>query len=579
MGRTGPRRSVALHGALLAGLAFGVRSDLPLRGRLVDARTGEPVPAFAIEVERSGLETLRLCTDEHGRFSTGVPLEPGRVSLVLVDDERSPRAQRGGRVRTTHAGEGAERDLPLEVGPTFELALTAPSELAAPPVLEAWLFHDPPRGPETGGARAPVREADGRAFESTWVRFRDASAEERFSGAPWWLEVRDEAGHLAGGARGASVLGAAHPGVSVALEARARVTALTPEPGLRFVLEALQGPDGTAVPLVSDEAGVLFAKWLPPGRWRLSASDARFERASFEFELAPLDTLELGALDVAPRVLSARLEVELRSRRGDFEDDLLLEVHELARPDLPARIVPELDADESGSDSRVLARFVLDDLAAGPLRFVVRLGAHGPSVPLECGARAGDRDADAFTCTVDDRVEDRELWLLSAEDGEPLTAGEVQWRLGESREWFPVRGAGRVPMRELPIGEWAHGAELLVRAPGRAMTRVAWSDVLEGHPEEPTTVALARGWAQEVRAHDRRTSAPLAGVLVRLDGEPAGETDARGIAWVTRPEPPRRLVAERAGYVQVGADPKWLAEALAESSEFGIDVWLAPNSN
>ncbi len=95
----------------------------PVRGRLVDEDTGEPVPSYRIELSGKGDRVETLVTDDEGRFASQGDFEPGEVSVRLTEFHLWSERKLEHRVEDPAP---EPEDLPIPVGPTIFFELEEP---------------------------------------------------------------------------------------------------------------------------------------------------------------------------------------------------------------------------------------------------------------------------------------------------------------------------------------------------------------------------------------------------------------------------------------------------------------------
>lgn len=543
-----PQRSVAATTELAP--------TFPLDLVLVDARTRAPLPAFALVATDDAGGSERLVSDEHGRVRGARAFAPGELALRLLDEprlaawreRRLPDRNLAWIVPWTHARAKTPLELPLDVGPTFELALTG----AAPADVEALVCRLVASSPDAAvrESRAPVRNGP----RGAWVRF--ASEARALAGpAPWRFEARTEfavattsVDALDGGGR-----------LELAFEPRGvLVVELVDEDGAhvagRVDLSGASASD-LAEPAWS-APGVARFSGLAPGAWSVLAREFVHADARAEVEVVPGEVRAL-------RIVLAR-----RPSAGDVAGEVRFEarydahvVVELARRDAPELVRRvELEADSERATNFPFAfrglpdgeyvvrasapglhRWRENDVVARPgaTGLVLGAGAPAPSRPLVL--RAFDAESGAPLEHFQARV-----------DVDPITPGN---RRTTRKSSILVGG--------VPIGahvEWTIVAEGYVPALGDER---AFED--EGD-HGVVRARLQRGFGRRVLVLDAR-GAPLAHARVTAEPDLAAETDAEGVAWFRGAAVPRTIVLEH-GATRVERDVRGL-----ESD--GLATWTA----
>jgi hypothetical protein len=170
-----------------------------VRGRVVDAVSGEPVAGITMGLLSRRPRTCTVKTDPEGRFATGAELSSGVVSVAHVPDNESPRFSARWAIEPTSflaTSRSAEESAAAKQPPEVVLAARAPErELAVDVKL--------PDGGAAAGASVSLtwghREppgrfrADGRCYEETddYGRARFAL----FGPDAWERSFRIEADH------------------------------------------------------------------------------------------------------------------------------------------------------------------------------------------------------------------------------------------------------------------------------------------------------------------------------------------------------------------------------------------------
>jgi hypothetical protein len=257
----------------------------PVRGSLVDLRTGEPVPDFlvqargprtdvsspeiprpeskgdstqaqpavAFKVRSAAPRNEKIVTGSDGRFESDGGFEAGRLDLVLVDHRRfleKSGSELGDVTVVEHqhvfddASPPGAAEIKVRIGPTYRFDVALPSGTRADDFFATFaqpmsglrelhraVAGDPssPMAMLYGGATKPnafEQDAPLREGDSVWARFRHPVL--LIQTAPGnevdhTLHVRSRSGHWAASARVSSIVGI-YPGlVPLALEARGSV--------------------------------------------------------------------------------------------------------------------------------------------------------------------------------------------------------------------------------------------------------------------------------------------------------------------------------------------------------------------
>lgn len=523
----------------------------PLRGQVLDARTGEPVPRLDVHVERPDGGVERTVTDLDGRFVTAPVARTG--SVVSLTD--GPLA-----IPVPFHGEELSDSLVLraDVGPTYFLAGPLPagsswSELTCR-VLEP---HD--RRGLAVVATTPIRDA----AATPWIRLAPMPRNSLVGGGTRsWFQLEVASDDLS--IRGAATVHA-HAGVH-------------PEP-VRLdlhrgavVLGTLEDEEGHAIPngrvcalspagetqvATSDARGRYRLGPLSPGEWRLEAAEDSCTTAHetltiqepravvLDFALRHCETTTLrGRVTTASGALAFAEPVRVRALGEDRSFE--------ARID--ARGAFELELPHCAADGQVLE---YELLAPVPSRGVWREPSLTLTAPFE-----------EVRLHLDDRLPGFELGfrVFAATTREPLADFQAlalpdPRELGSRRalelrpDPVPRSAAFDEPaFRDLPgvgVTYWMIEAEGYRSARGdtRADTtagRVILDVFLERSFEVTFVATTLDGSGSEV---------PLEGVAVRTAGGTLlGETLADGRLFLSLAYDPGRLEVHREGWRVVSWD-------------------------
>lgn len=554
--------------------SFSQGEAAPIRGRILDRRTGEPVPNFEVSVELRRKEPVRLITNADGEYETPKTYKRTRYSLGLIDHARSPEPQGPDRARITHDPADPRSEVRIVIGPAFALDLVDESgqPVADPESFDAFLYHDRPLAeslPEGQAApRAPVRETD-----SVWTRFRDRRAEVLLSGGPWWLEVRSLDGLRAGGIRIAKLENDPEPlriaiGSSAVLEGRlvdAAGSALS-----KAALRLRRTPDAAwhERRFTEDDGTFRFAS-LEPGSWQLELCDPRARGMTWSFDLAGGRVHAAGDLSFERLEAGGILRGRLTSKTALYEADgeLVLEA-----TDKELFQKPRHTLDWSLLDSGQLVADIAIEVPAAD-RYRLRLltldrfdwGVIGET----------DLQQEPFAIVLDDRTQDLRFEIIDATTREPLENAELAVSLGLYNDWFDGASAD---LEDIPKSVRDDAFSWCVTAEGY---RPRFGD-LSPFPAENEDglrvleLALEPGWGNRFEVFDRRTLLPLEGVEIRLDAQLVGTTNTEGLD-VFLQETPTELDLQLAGWQWVGGSEDYRRVDLLAEESVPLLLWMTRN--
>ncbi|MBI5364262.1 MAG: sigma-70 family RNA polymerase sigma factor [Planctomycetes bacterium] len=545
-----------------------IPAGAPLELLLVDARTLTPLPSFALVASDDAGATEALVSDEHGRVLGKHPFAPGELALRLVDHPKL-QAWRERRmldrnlpwtIPWVHASSGARAEpatLPLEVGPTGELALdgAAPADVET---IECRLLASTP-GAAVPESRAPVRVGP----RGPWVRFASEALAVAGPG-PWRIEAGTElAGasvaveELAGGGR-----------LRLAFTARSVLeVALVDEDGAPVAARVELGRIGTSSPSAARPvlAAAGAARWtgLEPGAWSVVARELAHADARTEVELVP------------GRTRALRLVLARRAAAGDVAGSVRIEGRTVERVvvELFPRGAPELARRlELGQDGVPATRFAFRFPALPEGEYVVRAEAPGLHRwrPASVVARPG---VDDLELVADGGAPARDLVLraFDAESGAPIAHFQARVDVDPGREGarpgnLRATRKSSILLAALPLDAklaWTIAAEGYVPALGDERAFLVEGD------HHVVRARLARGFGRRLVVLDAR-GAPIAEARVLAGGEPRGITDAKGELELRLPAAPRTLRIEHAGKA-LDLDVRALAsDDLATWTVYGV---------
>jgi len=582
---------------------------IPFRARLVDERTGEPVPRLSARVRQEPGVNVIARSDDEGVLSIAEPLEPGRVEVEFLGGSYVDNVR---RVDLEGPGAAGEDELVLQVdlGPTYELDLVWPDaatrDATALDDLEArlvpaphpatrslaralecdaplgWLFDREMLGTESE-AESTSLLADGPRHGGPWARFaqplKDGLAPRELDGG---FELCVAGAGLFGRAAVPNLIGVCPGVVRVALgpaggvagkltyprhardraelpvEMQGEIKAwrrLDPSPAMPLVeLRDLAG-DAFRTAVVGSDGGFEFLG-LAPGEYELVASSARVGEVAARVVVPPGDPVSVElAMPVSPS--SAFAIGVLTSRSGAYSGEVQVELVSRADPARRYRLSAVLGARRVQSRAAVIDGFGLGEGLSAAL-FVMR-GIPPGSYELRPRSTDGlawtppfvllDAPNHELVFTCEDEIEKAhvEVDVRDAETGDEVSGFDLRlWRDGDDRYLEDVPDCVARTAR----GGWVAFAD------GYRPARGTWA----ADPEsDVVTIAprLERGrGVLAVAMTPWRERLP--GVKIVVDGESLGRTDADGTLLVDERSlataPPARVEARLDGYTQVWAN-------------------------
>jgi RNA polymerase sigma-70 factor (ECF subfamily) len=528
---------------------------------IVDAATGEPLPEYALEL-RAGEHIESLATDGDGRVRTERRYRTGAFEVKPVDDPRLAldRAAATGMELAREEvwipvafdeAEGTPRELPVEVGPTYELDLRSerdvdPDELRAVVLGHGISFRD------TIGSfyGAPVRGADDGA--PAWVRFMPLPTAMLPRTAPWRLEVYARDGFWFGAAEVDSIVGRSREPVVVELQARGRVVgtvrddAGAPVAGVPVQLRPVDAA-GEGVRGATDAAGRFALEWAPAADYRLAIEPSRHEPEARDVRVRALETQEVD-VRLRARAIAGDVRGRIVSSTGTYANPcfVLLDGRGPGTPDMNR----ELEWFEE--DGRMVGAFAFEDLPTG--EYVVSVLSMLDKYPWSPSKLTVRPPATELLFEVADDLPTAHVTfeVVDAETGEPVEPFTLS---------YSANGAGSIAIGGLGasgphLADFPDGGELMwvVVAEGYASAFGDEADFDLGPGGAPLVrVPLRRGWSARITAVRADTHAPVAGAEIELDGEVVARTDEDGRATVTAAKAPTRVLV-RAGELSGRAD-------------------------
>jgi len=568
----------------------------PVRGRLVDERTGETVPDYVIEIfgpqvaeategDRAdyGFSTpmsvrvppyLRfdsVLTDADGRFASSVSFEAGTLSIDTRDHPRlevRPDFHWEYRHEFHDAQHPPERDVPIPVGPTYRFDLALPEGLEVDdfvvvvPVLLATsremhrMRLDVPEMasfPFFQGLTLPEPEALLREGEPLWARFREPifSPVETDANGFFPLRVRSRDGLWAGEALVDSVVGVYPELVPVTLSPRGAIEGTVvdgdrhPVPTAWIRVEPVSGAPRPPEEAGADRDGRFAFRWLPAGEYEVSVETDRYRPWSQRVTVAGGSVVPLDVNLVADLPLGS-ISGELRSRSGTQRrlwTGLLLQ--SLANPTFTS----ERMAKYRERDGELVAPFAFEDLPVGEYELQLVLMDNQPW-DARTKVLTAPAEGVVFTCLDDVPTYELVVRCVDAETGEPLEGAQSRVRVTGPGQGYWLREDMDSVMRQTQgLREQRYGLvpedarlEWIVGAPGHGLARGDESAMRIESGVGVVETRLTPGFGQFflVTTHDRGLR-PIAGVELLADGASIGRTDERGVVFLEGEEEPARI--------------------------------------
>jgi len=576
---------------------------VPLQVQVLDARTGEPIPAFALsfkalrpgavadpfENDTSSSELHLATTDAEGRVSLPA-VETGVLRVGLEDDAGEIQLGFPQPIEIEHSTDAATaHELLVLIGPTYRLDLKPAWGPAATDCeaafLDARAFQAEAPSGWSGNARAyfnssmqeAARIRDGAA---PWARFRKPLATRSDAGESdadaRTLFVRSRDGLWSAEVRVHSTVGIYPHTLSVDLEPRGSLVGTlrnregetVSDAWVRIDADGSRGSVGEAQLKAVDDRGRFRFDWLTPGPCTLHVVADRYDALSVQHAVVEG---ERSQRDLVVRMTGAR--ASLRGRvTGSFPD----------RSFWGTVAVVGIDREQLALEQTIsgLATegtpFEFADLPHG--RYRVELRTFGNSlwshkqqtvtlpteeeVVFERLDESSSRDLafavrDAtgdelseFSATV--WLRDGSRWLRQQEIFSFGTHAES----GEPHEFRSFPGVAERPLT------WA------VRAAG---TRLALGDESSFRPEGERWVAevqLSPGWGRVVQVYAEGSLTPIEGARALVNGvslEPL--SDASGLLWIDLDEAPDSVRVTKEGWRSA------VLETLHDDGE--VESWVS----
>lgn len=530
----------------------------PLLGRIVDSRTREALPNYAIKWIAAG-KTNSLLTGPDGSFVSEEEHPHGAGKLVTLDHSEIPQ-NKPQEFELTHPFES--EDIAVLTGPTVEFDLTLPQGVSLEQLGARFVSNRVLQLVE-GGSMTPLRAGSLRDGQLPWVRFGPGVNKIAGSG-PWTLVVEDRDGLWRGEGQVPGLVGIQPNPVRIELESfgalRVRVvnddgpvytpsylfvTSIDPVEEGRRPLERRASLFFGGDPDLTPMAGTFVMRSLPTGRYRVSIDDDRHEAASVEVDVLR-GVLSEHELHLEPRADLGTLSGTISTRNGIVDPSFCYVEAKGIAPTVGSFLVrPQLE-----EDGRFHFRF--EEVPPGTYRVRAMDLQRHPFEPEEVEATMGTSNLH-FECR-DDLPAQRMavLCFVDAETGEsiPGVHAMIRWHdpATGKRDGFYTRtdlnGRLEVALREGSKLAW------MARKDGYAAVIGDASD-LDGGCEVP--FQLSKSWAEEFMLHQGQERVP--GVTVLVDGQVAGTTDEDGRLLLRADEAPATITIDSDRWQVIAGGP------------------------
>jgi hypothetical protein len=538
------------EGATSTTLEFRAREagQSPLRARLVDDATGEPVPYYLVHVLTSDGQRESLESDAEGRLISQRNYLEQTLTLVFRDaldpDPVATRAQAGFQREFDHrviAGGAADVEVAISVGPTYRLTILAPESVLAGQIDAA--LH--PASSKTYAA-SQVRQTHVRRQGGLWVRFpHDYGFMVTFLERPE-LVLASHDGKWFGTAPVPRSNGTFD--VDLAMEARGVVMARIVDGSDQPIANAQVTLDSSATSgwtrqstsQLCSSNGLVEFPLLAPGAYTLSAIAPAHDRRQIGVRVDPVERTDVE-LVLPPAALDGTLSGVVLCDRHYVEP-----VRFWLTSLRPAGRSFQFEVELAADGERGRAEFEFANLPRGDYRLTAHIPRRVTLSPAALEVSTGTRDIVLRTPEVVD-AEMLEFLCLArdAADGRPLAeCSVVLGALGVAGGFFgftPRTFPFAVARADVSTSEaWAG-------SPGYRWSRLDLSSARPDGEASTVEVRLQRGWSASLLALGPGFT-PLAGARVLADGVLIAETDADGRAALALDVAPQRLGVEHRGW-------------------------------
>lgn len=558
----------------------------PVRGRLTDQLTGEPLPYFALEIRDASGLPQQVSTDSGGSFATAAALASGTIRVRYLDSRLNANktVPEDARERVVDAGSAPDLELSIACGPTYHLAILPIDAVPATQLLARLRVANLDAKGKLDAIPLRVGLGEGRLGEAPWVRFPPVP--EQFDRAEA-IEIESQDGLWSGSAKVHAIRGDVAEPVSLRLEPRGLVQGKVVEPngspvggasvrlagttagGRTIAASGKTEIDGSfSFPLLAEGSGTLSVRSLRHLPKDATVSVVPGNRTIQDFVLEPIGS-------------AGTVRGRVESRTGAFDGRVEITLTPLETPALGVAPATESPPRQTAAvswstvDGRRVGAFAFDNLPAGRYELVLRDKGYLRWDPDRTVVSPPSADA-TFLVQDDQPNADFVFRVRDADTGAELQGGEVSMQVrGGSPPWTRLRPDTPVLARfptDRPF-RWRLDLEGYRTATGdeRAFTI---EETKDGRTRRIAEVDLLRGWGEVFRVAAKAKNRPLAGATVVLDGKDAGTTGNDGFVLVTSPEKPARVDIRYKDWVL--ADPLDLRAPWMRRQKWFVNASLAP---
>ncbi len=561
-------------------------NSAPVRGRLKDKLTGEPLPWFALEIRDASGLPQQVSTDAEGKFATAAALATGTLRIRYLDSRSNTNktVPEESRERTVEGDAAPDLDLELACGPTYHLAIVPVDAVPATQLLARLRLANLDAKGRLDPTPLRVGLGEGPLGAAPWVRFPPVP--EQFDRAES-IEVESQDGLWFGAAKVHAIRGDVSEPVNLRLEPRGLVQGKVVEASGSPVAGAsvrLSGTNASGKPLnasgKTEVDGSFSFPLLVEGSGTLSVRSLRHLPKEATVSVVPGNrTIQDFVVERIGSAGSIRGRVE--SRTGGFDARVEIVLTPVETPAIaqgPGSEPPSRQTSPvtwSTVDGRRVGAFAFEDLPAGRYELVVRDRGYLRWDPDRTVVSPPSTDA-AFLVLDDQPNADFVFRVRDADTGAELSGGEVSLQTrGGSPPWTRLRpdapALARFPT-DRPF-RWRLDLDGYRTATGDEKA-FAIEDTKDGRTRKIAEVDLVRGWGEVFRVTAKAKGRPLAGATVVLDGKDAGTTGNDGIVLVTAPEKPERVGVRYKDWVL--ADPLDLRAPWMRRQKWFVSASLAP---
>jgi hypothetical protein len=568
----------------------------PLRGVLLDRRTGEPVPEFLIRAkgprgEAKSLEVEgdpnmgdptvtfefrspprrfeNIVTGKDGRFESAGGFEAGVLDVVLVDHpsllNKTTSSQEGKRtIEHKHvfdeASPSEDIEIKVAIGPTYRLDVALPGEMSVDDFYAT--FPLPSSGlrglhrPVAGDPSSPMallygrvttpnaleQEAPLRKGEPVWARFPEpvlTIQEVAGNEGDQRLHVRSRDGHWSGSAPVSSIVGIYAEVVPISLEARGAVEGTVLEAGGNAVPTAwiqLVTAPASLSPIEevgADAKGRFEFKWLTEGDYDVVVHTDRYEESRSAISIVNGATENLE-IRLAAGLSLGTISGLLRSRTGQHRSKG--GVVTLKGLEDPSFFLFKTVSYQKRK-GEYTAEFSFENVPSG--NYEVSLE---PLDNMRWETRtimvSPPADGIEFICEDDAPTFDLGFRAIDAQTGRPIERSwNIVWQ-GNPLDDVRLDDDWKTGLyKDIPEGV---SLQWILRAEGYRLATGDEMDIRTEADHRVVEARLDRGWGQVFKITTRERE-PIEGVELIVDGSSIGMTDAQGMISMNLDGKPRFL--------------------------------------